>query len=206
MKLKELQGALQLCRYFEKPKLELEQYPTPPEIAARMLYAIETSYEDIEGKSVLDLGCGGAILACGSAILGAEYVLGIDIDPDALELAKSNIEELEVDVDLLQANVITTDLSMHAKMFDTVIMNPPFGTRAKGADMAFLKRGVDVASGAVYSLHKSSTREHIMKKAAEWNTKGEVVAELRFNIPALYKFHQKKSVDVEVDLIKLTIL
>lgn len=42
---------------------------------------------------------------------------------------------------------------------DTVIMNPPFGTRNKGIDTVFLKAALNLASHAVYSLHKSSTRD-----------------------------------------------
>ncbi|CAN0900116.1 rRNA N6-adenosine-methyltransferase METTL5 [Linum grandiflorum] len=42
---------------------------------------------------------------------------------------------------------------------DTVVMNPPFGTRKKGADMDFLSAALKIASQAVYSLHKTSTRE-----------------------------------------------
>lgn len=30
-----------------------------------------------------------------------------------------------------------------------------------------------------------------------------VLAQLRFDIPATYKFHKRRSVDVEVDLIRL---
>jgi hypothetical protein len=51
---------------------------------------------------------------------------------------------------------------------DTVIMNPPFGTRRKGADADFLRaaaRLVAGAGGAIYSLHKSSTRAHLQKLA-----------------------------------------
>ncbi|CAM9502521.1 unnamed protein product, partial [Choristocarpus tenellus] len=42
---------------------------------------------------------------------------------------------------------------------DTVIMNPPFGTRNSGIDMIFLEQALQVASTAVYSMHKSSTRQ-----------------------------------------------
>ncbi len=38
-------------------------------------------------------------------------------------------------------------------------MNPPFGTRVKNADMVFLRTAFEAASTAVYSLHKTSTRE-----------------------------------------------
>ncbi|XP_044463578.1 rRNA N6-adenosine-methyltransferase METTL5-like isoform X3 [Mangifera indica] len=65
---------------------------------------------------------------------------------------------------------------------DTVVMNPPFGTRRKGADMDFLSVALKVASGAVYSLHKTSTRG------------------LPCDVPQLYKFHKKKEVDIAVDL------
>ena len=59
-----------------------------------------------------------------------------------------------------------------------------------------------MSRGAVYSLHKTATREHITKKAAEWGTKVEVLAELRFGLAATYRFHRKRSVDVEVDFIR----
>lgn len=90
-----------------------------------------------------------------------------------------------------------------AGLVDTVIMNPPFGTRVKGVDMLFVKRALDLCTGAVYSLHKTSTRGHIAKKAAEWGVDGEVLAEMRFDIPKMYKFHKKKSADVEVDFWRL---
>jgi len=48
---------------------------------------------------------------------------------------------------------------------DTVVMNPPFGTRQKGADMGFLRAALSIAKTAVYSLHKTSTRAHIEKHA-----------------------------------------
>ncbi len=42
--------------------------------------------------------------------------------------------------------------------FDTVVMNPPFGTRRAGIDTAFVMQGMKYAN-VVYSLHKTSTRE-----------------------------------------------
>uniref|UniRef100_A0A8C0XRD4 Methyltransferase-like protein 5 n=1 Tax=Castor canadensis TaxID=51338 RepID=A0A8C0XRD4_CASCN len=73
-----------------------------------------------------------------------------------------------------------------------------------GTDMAFVKTALEMARTAVYSLHKSSTREHIQKKAAEWKIKIDIIAELRYDLPALYNFHKKKSVDIEVDLIRFS--
>ena len=44
--------------------------------------------------------------------------------------------------------------------------------------------------------------QHIGKKATEWGVSMEVMAELRFDLPATYKFHKQRSVDIEVDLIR----
>lgn len=131
------------------------------------------------------------------------YTLGVDIDQDALEVAHRNIEEFEVDVDLILADVISEkSIFVENRKFDTVIMNPPFGTRKKGADTQFVQKGLALSNNAVYSLHKSSTRNHFQKKAEEWGVSFEVVAQLRFDIPKMYKFHKKETADVQVDLLR----
>lgn len=42
--------------------------------------------------------------------------------------------------------------------FDTIVMNPPFGTRNTGIDSIFVLNAMKI-SNVVYSLHKTSTRE-----------------------------------------------
>lgn len=44
--------------------------------------------------------------------------------------------------------------------------------------------------------------QHLLKKAQQWGVDVVVLAQLRFDIPATYKFHKRESVDVEVDLIR----
>lgn len=44
------------------------------------------------GDQVLDVGCGSGILAIAAALLGAGEVLGIEIDPVAVEVGKENVE------------------------------------------------------------------------------------------------------------------
>ena len=56
MKLRELESHLEEVETFEAPKILLEQYATPTHIAACMLHTIQSSYGDIEGKLVADLG------------------------------------------------------------------------------------------------------------------------------------------------------
>ncbi|MCS0455545.1 50S ribosomal protein L11 methyltransferase [Vibrio diabolicus] len=47
---------------------------------------------DLSGKTVIDFGCGSGILAIAAIKLGAEKVIGIDIDPQALLASKDNAE------------------------------------------------------------------------------------------------------------------
>lgn len=65
---------------------------------------------------------------------------------------------------------------------------------------------LEIASEAVYSLHKTSTREYV-KRAALGNfgaKTAEVLCELRYNLPAVYKFHRKQQFDIYVDLWRFT--
>ncbi|PQJ88103.1 50S ribosomal protein L11 methyltransferase [Aliivibrio sifiae] len=45
---------------------------------------------DLEGKTVIDFGCGSGILAIAAIKLGAAKVVGIDIDPQAITASKDN--------------------------------------------------------------------------------------------------------------------
>eukprot|EP00092_Neocalanus_flemingeri_P103631 GFUD01132643.1.p1 GENE.GFUD01132643.1~~GFUD01132643.1.p1 ORF type:complete len:175 (-),score=44.10 GFUD01132643.1:41-565(-) len=168
-----------------------------------MLHTMSSTFDDIENKTIADLGCGCGVLSIGSVMLGAGFVTGFDLDPDALELFAQNIEDFEMDnVDLINMDVKNIGEGWENK-FDTVIMNPPFGTKHnKGLDMRFLQTGISLASRAVYSLHKTSTREHVLKKAKDWGVEAQVLAELRYDLPNTYKHHKKVSVDIQVDFIR----
>jgi len=202
IKLKKLEEYLQSVDSFEKPKILLEQYETPSHIASMVLFTIQNNFNDIEGKLVADLGCGAGMLSVGSAILRASHVVGFEIDSDALRVAQNNIEEMEVTtVDFVQCNVRDLAASRWQESFDTVIMNPPFGTKKNaGMDVEFLKIAIQLAATSVYSLHKSSTRDYIHKKAKELNVEGKVIAELKYNLESTYKCHKKQSVDIAVDV------
>lgn len=88
MKLKKLEEFLQGVDAFEKPKILLEQYITPPHIASCVLHTIQTKYGDLDGKIVADLGAGSGMLSIGALLLGAEHVVGFEIDPDAISVKR----------------------------------------------------------------------------------------------------------------------
>jgi len=215
MKLKDLEMLLQRIEGFKSPKIKHEQYETGHHIGARMLFTMH-SFGDVEHKSILDLGIGCGRLGIGCAALGASFVLGVDIDPDALAQCSTNTCKLEAEqddeeeddclavLDLICADVCEDSFwSRFNQTVQVVVMNPPFGTKNnKGIDMIFLRRGLDLATEAVYSLHKSSTRDYILKKSKDWNVKSEILAQLRYDLPKTYKFHKKQSKDIEVDFYR----
>jgi len=205
MKLKQLEQHLQTIEGFENPKILLEQYPTRPHIAACMLQTIHDTFDDIENKMIADLGCGCGVLSIGSVMLGAGSVTGFDVDQDALEQFQENIADFEMDnIELVNADVVALGDRFIGK-YDTVIMNPPFGTKHnKGLDIKFLETGLRLSSKSVYSLHKTSTRDHILKKAKDWGVTAQVIAELRYDLPNTYKHHKKSSVDIHVDFIRFS--
>ncbi|OZC06447.1 hypothetical protein X798_06569 [Onchocerca flexuosa] len=87
-------------------------------------------------------------------------------------------------------------------IFDTVIMNPPFGTKNNaGIDLHFVEAGLSILkkNGKLFSLHKSSTRQYNAKFVSQKlsGISGECIAELRWNLPATYAYHRRKSVDIE---------
>lgn len=208
MKLKKLEEYLQGVEGFERPKLEFEQYVTPSHIASCMLYEIQAKFEDIENKFVCDLGSGCGMLSIGSFLLGANLTIGFEVDSDAIDIFRTNVTEMEIPtVDCIQTNVLEhIEYSPFENKFDTVVSNPPFGTKNNaGMDMKFLQTACKLSCNAVYSLHKTSTRDFIQKKTKEWGTNGEVVAKLRYNLDSSYKFHKHKSVDIEVDVWRIIV-
>ena len=48
--------------------------------------------EPLEGKHVIDFGCGSGILAIAALLLGAKSALGLDIDPQAIKASGENAE------------------------------------------------------------------------------------------------------------------
>jgi len=78
---------------------------------------------DLTGKTVIDYGCGSGILAIAAALLGAEKVIGVDTDPQALEATQANAQRNGViietylpqhcptiECDLLLANILAGPL------------------------------------------------------------------------------------------------
>ncbi len=179
------------------PKLKLEQYPVSPEVASELLYMAGFEHEDLE-RRVVDLGTGTGRLAIGAVLMGAEEVIGVDVDPRAIAIAVENAAKVRVQVEW-----IVGDIETLGKRFDTVVMNPPYGTRSPHKDVSFLLRAFELAP-TVYSIHKSSTRDYLVSLVERQGRRVDEVRSMKMRIPRSFEFHTKKWRNIDVDLYRIT--
>jgi putative methylase len=179
------------------PKVVLEQYSVPADLAAEVLFRACYEFGDIEGKTVIDLGAGTGRLALGASMLGAEYTIGAELDRLALEVGARNCKRLGLRVDWVLAEIETLRGPV-----DTVVMNPPFGTRSPHADTRFLQTALRIAK-VVYSIHKTSTRKHLARWFGDHNGKANVILSTDMEIPHQFSFHKKRTRYVEVDVFRI---
>lgn len=64
---------------------------------------------DVEGKSVIDVGCGSGILGIAAALCGAKDVYMCDIDEQAIDFARKNAQLNAVEAVIEQADLIAGD-------------------------------------------------------------------------------------------------
>ena len=159
MKLKNIISELESLESFSDPKDYLEQYQTPPSVAGEMIHYISNNYS-LKDYTIADLGCGTGILGISAALCGCENVFLFDIDEDALNIAKRNVQNLELEdkIHIIQCDVNQlTGWKKLNKYYDLVITNPPFGIRSEnGADVEFLKTASYICNNTIFSLHKFS--------------------------------------------------
>lgn len=187
---------------FKAPKEGLEQYVTPADIAADLVWSAFMA-GDVEGRVVHDLGCGTGRLALASSMLGSKYVVCSDVDEDALSVAN----EVLVKSSPTPYDIVLADLR-NAPPFRSsecvVVMNPPFGVKSRGADLDFLKAALTTC-GVVYSIHKLSEGfyeviEDLMREA---NSSYEILKIVKFPLRASLSKHKRKVVFVDSVIIRV---
>ena len=196
MKKRSLEISLEKLAKPTDPKPELEQYTTPADIAADMLWTA-LSYGDVQGKRIADLGCGGGILGIGAALIGASDVVCYDSDPGMIPLVYSNSEAAKVKVEAICSEV--RSIEGH---FDTVVQNPPFGAQNPGADRPFLLAAIRI-SDVAYSLHLAETTEFVAKFCKSQKAEVQHIKNYKFKIPFMFEFHTKPAEFVDVALLRI---
>ena len=183
------------------PKAYLEQYTISSRVAAETLFVATYVYNDIIGKTVVDLGCGTGRLAIGAALLGARETFGVDVDKVAVNVAQKNAERSNIKQN---TRWIAADIDVMRGTFDTVLQNPPFGVQRRSADRKFIEKSLELWR-RIYSLHKSgeSNREFIKRFIERHGGKVTGIFPMKMDIPRMFEFHTKKKRSVQVDLYRI---
>jgi putative methylase len=197
----DLERALSKITPHPAPKAYLEQYATPPKIAAEALYIATYVYNDIIGKTIIELGCGVGRLAIGAILLGAEKVVGIDIDPISIRIAARNAEKMQTKE---KTSWIAADINVIHGSFSTVLQNPPFGVQRRNADRNFIRKSLELGH-RIYSFHKGGSQNRAFMKRFIEKCGGRVtsIIQMQMTIPRLFEFHTKRKHNIEVDLYRI---
>ncbi|MCK5310018.1 MAG: 50S ribosomal protein L11 methyltransferase [Thermoplasmata archaeon] len=196
MRQRDLEIKLQKLDGFKDPKAHLEQYSTPAKVAADILYTAH-AFGDIEGKSVIDLGCGAGIFSIGACLLGADNVLGCDIDSDIIDIARKNAESVQCPV-----NFDCMPVEEASGEWETCIMNPPFGAQKKHADLPFLDKAMKI-SNVIYSLHNTGTLPFLSKRIEKTGLLLDLKKSYKFEIRHTFEFHRKEKAEISVTLLRI---
>jgi putative methylase len=212
----DLERFLSMVKPHPSPNVNLEQYTLSESTAATMLYLAAYIYGDIVGKRVLDLGCGTGRLALAAAFLGAQSVVGVDLDRTAIKVAAENSVTVSFDD---KVDWVAGDIDAVAGKFDTVVQNPPFGVQKRAADRRFLEKAITVAD-VVYSLHNHPVTDkrliaHLRSRGQPLRVEAspfiqrfveerggmvESVYALLLTIPRMFDFHTKAKHEIAIDL------
>ena len=190
---------------FEDPDPALEQYHTPPEIAAHLVHVADLQ-GDIDDRTVVDLGAGTGMLALAAALRGAERVVGIDIDVGPLVTARENERHVgsTTDVDWVRGDATRCPLGVDRRAGTTVVMNPPFGAQDgnEGADRAFLETARAIADVS-YSVHNAGSESFVEAYAGDNGGTVTHAFQAELTIDRQFEFHDRESASIDAECFRI---
>ncbi len=170
--------------------VELEQYATDGDLAARWLADI-AAFSDLSGGcKVVDLGAGNGVLGLGALAMGAGRAILVEADQAACDVAKSNAESMGFadSVEVIQATLGSDPIDLGSA--DVVISNPPWGRQTPRADRPFLEAIIG-AEAPAHLLH-SAEATHIQSLFEDAGWSVERYGEADFALPAAYSHHSRQ--------------
>ncbi|MCR6495051.1 class I SAM-dependent rRNA methyltransferase [Thermomonas sp. S9] len=107
--------------------------------------------QQVEGKRVLDLCCNTGGFAVYAAVRGAAEVVGIDIDPAVIEIARANAHLNAALIGTRKPRFVQADIfpwlrdaALNGERFDVVILDPAKMTRDREQVIPALKKYLDM--------------------------------------------------------------
>jgi putative methylase len=188
---------------FEDPRTALEQYPTPPELAAHVVHLADL-HDDVAGRTVVDLGAGTGMFALAAALRGPARVVGIELDRAAVTTGRENERRVAASapVHWIQGDATRPPVSFPEPV--TVVMNPPFGAQDgnRNADRAFLTTASEL-SAVSYSVHNAGSRAFVEAFAADNGGEVTHAFEAEFALNARFDHHTEDVHDVDVEVYRI---
>lgn len=199
---RELARRLESVSDFEDPSADLEQYQTPPELAATIVHLASLN-DDLAGRTVVDLGSGTGMLALGAAYGSPDRVVGVELDSGAIRQARMNEREIDPSafVDWVRGDATRPPLSVDDA---TVLMNPPFGAQDghRHADRQFLGAAVSIAA-VTYSIHNEGSRSFVESFAEDNGGRVTHAYEAAFDIPRQFSFHRDATRTIQTEVFRI---
>lgn len=191
----QLERILQSLEPIPRPTSTSEQIPTPPAIAAEVLW-MALGHGDIADRSLADLGSGNGILAIGGKLLGASRVVAVESDPEAVDVARRNAARTQAEVEWRLG-----DVRGFRERVETIVMNPPFGAQRKRADRPFLDAAM-ASAPVVYTFLNPKSEGFVRRRIEGRGGRVAQRLEYRFPVPHLFPFHRDLRRDVPVLLYR----
>jgi putative methylase len=181
--------------------LKSEQYQTESELGAEIVW---NAYMigDIEDKAIYDLGCGNGIFGIGSLLAGASKCCFVDIDKNAIGIVERNLSGKDFNHSISNGDIKEFNPESES-LSKTVMMNPPFGTKKRHADIEFLDKAFQIGD-VIYSLHKAETIFFIKEYAEKRGFVIERIWDYDFGIRRSHAAHKKEVLRVKISCIRLT--
>lgn len=202
-----LARVLEALADFSDPDPTLEQYLTPPDIAAHICHQARMQ-TDLEGW-VVDLGTGTGMLAIAASLSGARRVLGIDVDADALELARRNAARIDEagahgPLEWVRGDVTRPPVAAPGDADVTVLSNPPFGAQRdnRHADRAFLETVRSIATVS-YTIHNEGSQAFVESFAADAGADVTHAFRAEFPIANRFDFHTEREATLEAEVFRV---
>lgn len=186
---------------FIDPSTKYEQYVSTSHILNLLQGKIQ---HYVENKGIIDLGCGTGVISLFCSLIGAKWVLGIDIDHHNLiqgyEFARkhqlTNINWLVAPIEFLNFKRF-----QRSKNFPTIITNPPFGVWRRGIDVRFVEIGMKMAENVI-SFHKQNRKTRLLlnKIAKESRFSCNIVLSEQLVLENTMNFHKSEVYPVDIDI------
>ena len=87
-------------------------------------------------KNVLDIGCGNAPIPLILSTKTSAHIVGVEIQPEIYSLAKKSVKinDLEDQIEIVNADIIDFANNMESDQFDVITCNPPFFKVTEGSN------------------------------------------------------------------------